>query len=208
MMNRLPLPPFLAVPWVETLVALVLLGVVVLLLHFVVRRYVLIAVHFIVHRTRRLRRFVLLRDYIDEKARALAAHNRSWADDPAAIVNARRLTNVGTLRACIQRYLRGHRGIRQDLTLPVRQLAPTPEGLPIEIYAFTADTRWGSYEDVQADIFDHVLSIIPEFGLSVYQRPSGRDFDAAAADEGVLVAAGARAAAQGGPAGNPATGES
>jgi miniconductance mechanosensitive channel len=137
----------------------------------------------------RLRRFVLLRDYMDEKTRALGEYNRAYANDPSAIVNARRLTNVGTLRAYILCYLRSHPGIRQDLTLLVRQLAPTPEGLPLEIYAFTADTRWGSYEDAQADIFDHVLSIVPEFGLSVYQRPSGRDFDAAAADEGVPRAA-------------------
>jgi miniconductance mechanosensitive channel len=69
----------------------------------------------------------------------------------------------------------------------VRQLAPTPEGLPLEIYVFTTDTRWAHYEAIQADIFDHILAIVPEFGLSVYQRPSGGDFDAAAADEGVVT---------------------
>jgi miniconductance mechanosensitive channel len=135
----------------------------------------------------RLGRFVLLREYISGKVAELRGHNAQFADDPTAIINARRLTNVGTLRAYIIRYLRSHPAINPDLTLLVRQLSPTPEGLPIEVYAFTRDTRWAFYEDIQADIFDHILSIAPEFGLSVYQRPSGRDFDAAAADEGVVA---------------------
>jgi miniconductance mechanosensitive channel len=134
----------------------------------------------------RLGRFALLREYMANKVSELEEHNAQYADDPAAIVNARRLTNVGTLRAYIIRYLRDHPAINENLTLLVRQLAPTPEGLPIEVYAFTKDTRWAFYEDIQADIFDHILSITPHFGLSVYQRPSGRDFDAAAADEGVV----------------------
>ncbi len=75
--------------------------------------------------------------------------------------------------------------IHQDMTFLVRQLAPTPEGLPLEVYVFVKDTRWAYYEGVQADVFDHILSIVPEFGLQVYQRPSGTDFQMAAADEGV-----------------------
>jgi miniconductance mechanosensitive channel len=134
----------------------------------------------------RLSRFVLLRQYIAGKMQELKEYNAQFEVDPGAIMNARRLTNVGTFRAYVARYLRSHPAINQDLTLLVRQLAPTPEGLPIEIYAFTSDTRWAVYEDIQADIFDHILSIAGEFGLSVYQRPSGRDFDAAAADEGVF----------------------
>jgi miniconductance mechanosensitive channel len=130
----------------------------------------------------RLGRFVLLRDYIAAKLVELRAHNAPYASDPGAIVNARRLTNIGTFRAYIMRYLRSHPAINQDLTLLVRQLSPTPEGLPIEVYAFTADTRWGVYEDIQADIFDHILAIAPEFGLSVYQRPSSGDY-AAVLDE-------------------------
>jgi miniconductance mechanosensitive channel len=136
----------------------------------------------------RLSRFVLLKEYITEKLRILEEHNAQYADDPEAVVNARRLTNVGTFRAYVIRYLRQHPAIHQNLTLLVRQLAPTPEGLPIEIYAFTSDTRWANYEDIQADIFDHILAIAPEFGLSVYQRPSGHDFEAASLDEGVLRA--------------------
>jgi len=132
----------------------------------------------------RLGRFMHLRAYIADKLTQLRSFNAQFDDDPAAIVNARRLTNVGTFRAYVHNYLRAHPAIRQDMTLLVRQLAPTPEGLPLEIYAFTNDTRWAVYEEVQADIFDHVLSIASEFGLTVYQRPSGRDLAAiAAADE-------------------------
>ena len=98
------------------------------------------------------------------------------------IANARRLTNIGTLRAYIIAYLRNHPQINHDLTFLVRQLEPTPEGLPIQIYVFTKDTRWAYYEGIQADIFDHILAIVPEFGLSVYQRPSGRDLAQALAD--------------------------
>lgn len=129
------------------------------------------------------RRFVLLHDYIDGKVAELREANAPWADDPQAIVNARRLTNVGTLRAYIIAYLRNHPQVHPDLTFLVRQLAPTPEGLPIEVYVFTTDTRWAVYEGIQADIFDHILAMVPVFGLKVYQRPSGNDFTAAMEEE-------------------------
>lgn len=131
----------------------------------------------------RFGRFVLLRDYIAEKTAELREHNARYDGTPDAIVNARRLTNVGTLRAYITAYLRRHPAIHQELTFLVRQLAPTPEGLPIEIYVFTNDTRWAYYEGIQADIFDHILAMVEEFGLAVYQRPSGRDM-AALLEEG------------------------
>jgi len=123
----------------------------------------------------RFSRFALLRDYMEAKRAELAEFNAQWADDPSIVPNARRLTNVGTLRAYVIAYLRSHPGIHQDMTFLVRQLAPTPEGLPLEIYVFTNDTRWAYYESIQADIFDHILSMVPEFGLRVYQRPAGTD---------------------------------
>ena len=128
----------------------------------------------------RLGRFALLQEYVATKLDELREHNARYRDDPQAIVNARRLTNIGTLRAYIVAYLRNHPGIRQDMTFLVRQLAPTPEGLPLEIYVFTNDTRWAYYEGIQADIFDHVLAMVEEFGLAVYQRPSGLDFSTVA----------------------------
>src|SRR5690606_19872764 len=119
----------------------------------------------------RLENFVVLRDYIREKRAELAEYNRAYAADPAAIVNARRLTNVGTLRAYVARYLQNHPRIHNDMTFLIRQLAPTPHGLPLEIYVFTKTIKWGEYEGIQADVFDHVLSIIHEFGLRVFQSP-------------------------------------
>jgi miniconductance mechanosensitive channel len=124
---------------------------------------------------RRFSRFVLLKDYIEEKCQELEIYNAAYADDPDLIVNARRLTNVGTFRAYVANYLRNHPGLNQNLIQIVRQLQPTPEGLPIEIYAFTSNVNWVPFEGVQSDIFDHILAIAPEFGLRVYQRPSGYD---------------------------------
>ncbi len=129
----------------------------------------------------RFGRFVLLQDYIAQKKKELKEHNRTHAAEPGYVANARRLTNVGTLRAYITAYLRQHPGIHQDLTFLVRQLQPGPEGLPIEIYVFVNDVRWAVYEGVQADVFDHILAMVPEFGLRVYQKPSGGDVAAAAA---------------------------
>ena len=121
----------------------------------------------------RFRRFELLKDYLSEKETDLTEANRPVEEaDP---VNARRLTNVGTLRAYIYRYLRNHPRINQKMTLLVRQREPTPDGLPIQVYCFTATTAWTEYEDIQSDIFDHILAIVPEFGLRVFQHPSGED---------------------------------
>jgi len=123
----------------------------------------------------RFGRFVLLKDYIARKKKELEEHNRIHAAEPGYIANARRLTNIGTLRAYIMEYLRQHPMVHKGMMLMVRQLEPGPEGLPMEIYCFTADTRWPVYESIQADIFDHVLAMVPEFGLKIYQKPSGRD---------------------------------
>ena len=121
----------------------------------------------------RFRRFALLKDYMSEKEAVLTEANRPVEEtDP---VNARRLTNVGMLRAYIFRYLWNHPLINQEMTLLVRQREPTPDGLPIQIYCFTTTTDWAKYEDIQSDIFDHILAIVPEFGLRVFQHPSGED---------------------------------
>ena len=130
----------------------------------------------------RFSRFALLRDYMAAKAAELREHNARLPGDDHVIPPVRRLTNIGTLRAYVVAYLRTHPSVHQDMTLLVRQLAPTPEGVPLEIYAFANDTSWAAYEGIQADIFDHILAIIPEFGLSVYQRPSGRDMALALAE--------------------------
>ena len=118
--------------------------------------------------------FFLLKDYIKEKKSELAEYNRGISPD--LIVNSRRLTNVGTFRAYLVNYLRQHPKINQNMTFIVRQLAPDSQGLPLEIYVFVSDVRWVVYEQVQADIFDHVIAIAPQFGLKIYQNPTGNDF--------------------------------
>ena len=123
----------------------------------------------------RFRRFALLEQYIDRKEKELADYNQGLPQEVADDVNQRRLTNIGTFRAYTFNYLRHHPAIRQDMTLLVRQREPAPQGLPLEIYCFTNTTAWAEYENIQSDIFDHLLAIVPEFGLRVYQQPAGSD---------------------------------
>lgn len=123
----------------------------------------------------RLSRFRLLGSYLEQKQKEIDAWNQQLAEQGKEPVNTRRITNIGTFRAYVDQYLRSHGGIHQGMTLMVRQLSPTPEGLPIELYCFTNNTAWVVYEGIQSDIFDHLLAILPEFGLRVYQQPSGLD---------------------------------
>ena len=127
----------------------------------------------------RCKNFVLLTEYIDDKLAELADYNEGIGQE-ADGVNLRRLTNVGTFRAYVLNYLKNHPKIHRDMTLIVRQLQPGATGLPLEIYAFTNITDWAEYEDIQADIFDHLLAVAGEFGLSMYQEPAGRDLAALA----------------------------
>lgn len=120
-----------------------------------------------------LKNFILLKDYLDEKDQEIEVWNKENSDNNA--INCRRITNLGTFRAYIEQYLKNHSKIHKNMTLLVRQLAPTAEGIPLEIYCFTNDIRWNAYEGIQSDIFDHLLAILPEFGLRVFQNPSGND---------------------------------
>ncbi len=122
-------------------------------------------------------RFALLTDYVNNKQQALADTNAGLADEDDAQVNRRRLTNVGTFRAYVYNYLKNHPGLHKGMTMIVRQLSPGPEGLPLEIYCFTSTTDWAVYEDIQSDIFDHLLAIMLEFGLRLYQKPAGSDLE-------------------------------
>ncbi len=121
-------------------------------------------------------RFALLKDYIRNKEKELADYNAGLANEVDADVNKRRLTNIGMFRAYAYNYLKNHPKIHEGMTLIVRQLAPGPEGLPLEIYCFTNTTVWADYESIQSDIFDHLLAIVQEFGLRLYQKPAGSDF--------------------------------
>lgn len=122
----------------------------------------------------RFSQFKLLEDYIPEKHRELSDYNTRIGAESLP-VNLRRLTNVGTFRAYLYHYIRNHPKVHSGRTTLVRQLQSGPDGLPIEIYCFAATTDWRAYEDLQSDLFDHILAVAPEFGLNVFQRASGRD---------------------------------
>ena len=122
----------------------------------------------------RLSKINCLKEYFPAKISEIQESNAK-VSDLDMMVNGRHLTNVGTFRAYLQEYLQRHDKVHKDMTLMVRQLAPTTEGLPIEIYIFTNDTRWAFYEAIQADIFDHIFAVLPEFGLQAFQAPTGND---------------------------------
>lgn len=117
-----------------------------------------------------------LSEYITTKEHEIAEYNAKNEINRNNPVNGRALTNIGVFRAYINQYLQHHPGISKEMTLLVRQLAPTENGLPLEIYAFTNDIRWDVYETIQSDIFDHLFAVAPEFGLHLFQNPSGNDF--------------------------------
>lgn len=123
----------------------------------------------------RLKKAHLLHEYLEKKVEEISAYNSELGADMTSPVNGRHLTNVGTFRAYLGNYVRNHPMIHKGLTMMVRQLAPTPEGLPIEVYVFTSTTRWVDYEAIQSDIFDHIFAVLPEFGLRAYQSPTGYD---------------------------------
>ncbi len=123
----------------------------------------------------RFQRVALLDSYLTEKRSEIEASNRAATDGKEIPTNLRRLTNVGTFRAYVTAYLRVHPKIHKDMTFMVRQLPPGDRGLPLEIYVFSNDQDWTRYEAIQADIFDHLLAVLPEFSLRVFQLPSGAD---------------------------------
>jgi len=116
-------------------------------------------------------------NYIKEKKAEILETNQLQKVDDSSLVNGVRMTNIGTFRAYIQAYLLNHPMINKQMTFLTRQLAPTEHGLPIEIYVFSKDKVWANYENIQADIFDHILAVLPEFDLRVFQDPSGSDFN-------------------------------
>ncbi|GMR14102.1 MAG: mechanosensitive ion channel family protein [Gemmatimonadota bacterium] len=119
--------------------------------------------------------FEFLHDYLKAKRKELDVANDRKVAGEDVHPEQRRLTNVGTFRAYVLHYLRNHPKIHQGMTLLVRQRPPGPQGLPLEIYCFSNDTVWANYEDLQADIFDHLIATLPEFGLQVFQEPTGSD---------------------------------
>lgn len=116
-----------------------------------------------------------IQEYIESRTKEIERYNKENNISEESIVNGRHMTNIGTLRAYIENYLKNHPKLSKSMLQIVRQLQPAENGLPIEIYTFTNVTGWVEYEGIQADIFDHILAIIPEFDLRIYQNPTGND---------------------------------
>jgi len=137
---------------------------------------------------RKFETFDVLKEYIRDKQKEVSEFNQQNDVNPAEAVNGRHLTNLGTFRAYLKEYLRKNPKIHPDMTFLVRQLPPTEHGLPIEIYLFSNDTDWVNFEELQGDIFDHILAVIPRFELAVYQSPTGNDVSRAIAGPGKAAA--------------------
>lgn len=141
-----------------------------------IKRAIYIDVHSIKHCDQaaldKFARIRFIQTYIQQKKQELADYHKQKQIDDSDLINSRQLTNIGTLRAYMEAYLSQHPMINQDLTLMVRQLAPTEIGVPLEVYCFSADKNWVNYERIQSDIFDHFLAMLPAFELRAYQRIS------------------------------------
>ncbi|UCH66705.1 MAG: mechanosensitive ion channel [Ignavibacterium sp.] len=125
---------------------------------------------------KRYQRFQLITDYIESKKEEVQKYNEDQEVDLEELVNGRRLTNLGTFRAYLKAYLRQRSDVHQGLTFLVRHLEPGSNGLPIEVYVFAKTIEWGKYEDIQADIFDHIFAVLEHFDLRIFQFPTGGDF--------------------------------
>ncbi len=124
----------------------------------------------------RLQKFLIIKEYIIEKEKEITEYNQKNNISDEDVVSGRRQTNIGIFRKYLEVYLRQHPMINNDMTFLVRHLQPSEKGLPVEIYVFCKDKSWARYESIQADIFDHILAVIPEFDLRVFQEPTGTDF--------------------------------
>jgi len=123
----------------------------------------------------KFRNIKVLKPYLDKKEIEIEKHNTKLQIEPSVLINGRRQTNLGIFRAYLKAYLNNRIDLHNDMTLMVRQLQSSEKGIPIEIYVFTKTTAWIEYEEIQADIFDHILATIPEFDLKIYQFPKSGD---------------------------------
>ncbi|MEC7981382.1 MAG: mechanosensitive ion channel domain-containing protein [Candidatus Neomarinimicrobiota bacterium] len=131
----------------------------------------------------RYSKFNVISDYLKAKLEEIQQFNSDSKVEEEGLINGRSLTNIGTFRAYVEGYLRNHNQIHNEMTFLVRQLPPNASGLPIGIYVFSNDTDWANYEKIQSDIFDHLLSVVSEFELKVFQNPSGSDFKSSFSEE-------------------------
>ena len=124
----------------------------------------------------KFKKMPIIKEYLENKLTELKKYNDEKGIDPLNMTEGRRITNIGTFRAYLKEYLKQREDIHKGLTFLVRQLPAGPQGIPIEIYVFVTTTAWVKYEEIQADIFDHIFAVVPEFGLKIFQNPTGFDF--------------------------------
>jgi len=122
------------------------------------------------------KKFQLLEDYISSRSEEVSKYNEDQKADKTFPLNGRHLTNIGIFRVYAERYLQANTNIRKDMTCMVRQQAPSEVGIPLEVYCFTNTIEWIPYENIQSDIFDHLIATASLFELEVFQSPSGADF--------------------------------
>lgn len=125
----------------------------------------------------RYKKYQLVTNYIIEKEKEVEEYNKVHTIDDSNLVNGRRQTNIGIFRAYLTEYLANNPHINKDMTFMVRQLAPTEFGIPLQVYAFSANKAWIKYENIQSDIFDHIFAVVPMFDLKIYQKPSSNTLE-------------------------------
>ena len=123
----------------------------------------------------RFKNYGLITKFIESRQQEIEVFNHVNKINTAELINGRRMTNIGVFRNYAIAYLKNHPNINQDMTLLVRHLSLQDRGLPLEIYCFTKTIKWGEYEEIQADIFDHLLAAATFFGLDIFQQPGGSD---------------------------------
>ena len=121
----------------------------------------------------KFKKIQLVSQYIENKSKEIKDYNTKHGADKSVLINGINLTNFGVFRKYLQTYIENHSAINKDMTLMVRQLEPTPQGIPMEIYAFSKDQRWVNYEFIIGDIFDHVLASVKYFDLEIYELSLG-----------------------------------
>lgn len=131
------------------------------------------SVHFLTNaEVNDLKKIDLIQNYLDDRVQKIDRYNEERNVNRALMINGRNLTNLGIFRKYVESYLENHTAINKEMTMMTRQLAPTPQGIPLEIYVFSKDKRWQNYEFIMADIFDHLISAVPYFGLEIFELPS------------------------------------
>jgi miniconductance mechanosensitive channel len=120
----------------------------------------------------KLSKINLLGDYLKNRSSDIDSFNSKNNINKELLINGRNLTNIGVFRKYVETYIENHSAINKDMMIMTRQLAPTTQGLPIEIYAFSSDKRWQNYEYIMADIFDHIIAAVPYFDLEIFELPT------------------------------------